>query len=438
MPYWIIDINHEVVNRNNIKRDEIWLWTINEKGERLLLVDGSFKPFIYIEPSNDVKLGDFAERLKSRLSDLLDDMSIVEKKKLGRPIKVIELVFKDSDAKEKAIDRITGIQGVGNVYNSDIRPSLLYFITRDLKPSTWIDAKVIGNLKISNIPYEIIEIKDPQTVDNMPPPSLKEMYIMGFAFRKIGTPNPDEDPLAFIVVAFNNDEPFIISADNDKEIINQLIKLISENDPDLVVGWETNRWVFDYLNKRAKVNKIKLALGRNGDEPRAGIYGHISLIGRIHIDLRDIAEGIAELKMKTLEEMATHHGIWSGEIIDPLDLSDMWFSNEEDEVKKYALKLVNMLRKLWKLYFNYTVHLSSLVGYPMDYVLKASPGHRVDGYIVYHSMKLNHVKLNHHMNDTKELLCSHHIQVFIIMWQYWTSHQCILILLQSIIFHQTL
>lgn len=391
MPYWIIDINHEVVIRENAKRDEMWLWTINDKGERLMLVDGNFKPFIYIEPSNNVQLENLVEDLRRKLAGLLDNVTIVEKRKLGRPIKVIEVVFKDSDAKEKGLEKLSDLQGVSNVYNSDIRPSLLYFITRDLKPSVWIDAKVIGDLKISNIPYEVKEIKDPRIVNNRAPPSLREMYMLVFAFRKIGTPNPDEDPIAFIAIAIDNNEPFIISADNDKEIIDQLIKLMSKIDPDLVVGWETNRWVFDYLSKRAKVNKIRLALGRNGDEPRAGIYGHVSLIGRIHIDLRDIAEGIAELKMKTLEEMAIHHGIWSGEPIDLIDLNDMWFSNEKERVKGYALKLVDVLRKLWKLYFDYTVHLSSLVGYPMDYVLRASPGHRVDGYIVYHSMKLNEV-----------------------------------------------
>jgi len=391
MPYWIIDINHEVVARENVKRDEMWLWTINDKGERLMLVDGSFKPFIYVEPSNNVQLENFVGDLRRKLAGLLDNITIVEKRKLGRPTKVVEVVFKDSDAKEKGLEKLSDLQGISNVYNSDIRPSLLYFITRDLKPSTWIDAKVIGDLKISNIPYEVKEIKDPRIVNDRAPPLLREMYMLVFAFRKIGTPNPDEDPIAFIAVAIGSDEPFIISADNDKEIIDQLLKLVSKIDPDLVVGWETNRWVFDYLSKRAKVNKIKLALGRNGDEPRAGIYGHVSLIGRIHIDLRDIAEGIAELKMKTLEEMAIHHGIWSGESIDLIDLNDMWFTNEKEKVKKYALKLVDALRKLWKLYFDYTVHLSSLVGYPMDYVLRASPGHRVDGYIVYHSMKLNEV-----------------------------------------------
>jgi DNA polymerase I len=389
MPYWIIDINHEVVIRENVKRDEMWLWTIDDKGERLVLVDGSFKPFVNIEPSSDAQLENFVEGLKRELVGLLDDVRIVEKRKLGRPVKVVEVVFKDSDAKEKGLERLSDFRGVSNVYNSDIRPSLLYFITRDLKPSTWIDAKIIGSLKISNVPYEVREIRDPRVVEVRDPPSLREMYVLAFAFRKIGTPNPDEDPIAFIAVAVDNNEPFIIDGDNDKEIIDQLIKLVAKIDPDLVVGWETNRWVFDYLGRRAKVNKIRLALGRNGDEPRAGVYGHVSLVGRIHIDLRDIAEGIAELKMKTLEEMAIHHGIWSGESIDLIDLNDMWFANERESVKKYALKLVDVLRRLWKLYFDYTVHLSSLVGYPMDYVLKASPGHRVDGYIVYHSMKLN-------------------------------------------------
>ncbi|MEM3833667.1 MAG: DNA-directed DNA polymerase [Thermoprotei archaeon] len=391
MPYWIIDINHEVVSRNNVKRDEIWLWCVNDDGERVLLVDGSFKPFLYVEVSVGVPIKELEENLRNTLSGFFERISIVEKKRLGKPIKVVEIVFKDSDFKDKALEKINSLRGVGNVYNSDIRPSLLYFITRDLKPSSWIDAEIIESLKITNIPYEIKEIRNPRIVENKQLPKLKEMYVMFFAFRKIGTPDPDEDPLAFIAVAFDNNEPFIIEADNDKEIINMLIKLVSENDPDLVIGWETNRWSFNYLSRRAEVNKVRLSLGRNGDVPRGGVYGHISLVGRIHVDVRDIAEGMPELKMKTLEEMSIHHGVWKGNVIENVELNDMWFSGERDKAKDYALKLISSLRDLWKLYFDYTVHLSSLVGYPMDYVLKASPGHRVDGYIVYHSMKLNEV-----------------------------------------------
>ncbi|MGC9165765.1 MAG: DNA-directed DNA polymerase [Thermoprotei archaeon] len=391
MPYWIIDINHEVVSRNNIKRDEIWLWCVDDDGKRVLLVDGSFKPFVYVEASDDVSIEELEENLKRTLHGFFEKVSIVERKRLGRPIRVIEVIFRDSDFKDKALEKINSLQGVSNIYNSDVRPSLLYFITRDLKPSSWIDAEIIGNLKIANIPYEVREIRNPRIVENRQLPKLKEMYVMFFAFRKIGTPDPDEDPLAFAAVVFDDNEPFIIRADNDKEIISTLIKLVSEHDPDLVIGWETNRWGFNYLNRRAEVNKIKLSFGRNGDEPRGGVYGHISLVGRIHIDVRDIAEGMLELKMKTLEEMAIHHGVWKGDVIDSIDLNDMWFSDEKSKVEDYALKLVNSLRSLWRLYFDYTIHLSSLVGYPMDYVLKASPGHRVDGYIVYHSMKLNEV-----------------------------------------------
>lgn len=392
MPYWIVDINHEVVNRNNVKRDEIWLWCISdEDNKKVLLVDGSFKPFVYIEPSDAATIEKLEENLRRVLSGFFEKISIVEKKKLGRPIKVIEVVFRDSDFKDKALEKISNLQGIANVYNSDVRPSLLYFITRDLKPSSWIDADIIGDLRISNVPYEVKEIKNPRIIENKQPPRLSEMYIMFFAFRKIGTPNPDEDPLAFVAVAFNDDKPFIISGDNDKEIISELLRLVSEHDPDLVIGWETNRWGFNYLGKRAEINKIKLSFGRNGDEPRGGVYGHISLVGRIHIDVRDIAEGMAELKMKTLEEMAIHHSVWKGDVIDSIDLNEMWFDGEKNRVEDYALRLINSLRDLWRLYFDYTVHLSSLVGYPMDYVLKASPGHRVDGYIVYHSMKLDEV-----------------------------------------------
>ena len=384
MPYWILDINQEVVDRGSGKAQEIWLWCIDGEGRRVRLIDRGFRPEAYVY-SGRVDVDSLKRRVEEAVGALVEKVEVSEALRFGRRLKVVRLVFKHSEARERA-EKILERMGL-ELYNFDVRTSFLYFIHRGIPPSSWIEADGLTEFKAPETPIPTYIVENVRASNEGRPPPLKTLYLCAYAFTEVGTPDPRKAPLSLVAYAVDDGPVSIMVGDGgDEGLLRGVVEVVREVDPDLIVTWGGNRDMWDYMVRRAEALKVDFGIGRDGRKPRRGVYGHYSIVGRIHVDVMDIALEMATLKAKTLEEMASYHGVWSGDVLDDYDLSGMWFSSR-DPVINYVKRRVEALRRLWGLYLDYAVKLSNTVFYPMDYVLTASPGNRVDGYVVLHAIR---------------------------------------------------
>lgn len=121
---------------------------------------------------------------------------------------------------------------------------------------------------------------------------------------------------------------FLADGFNDKNAVMEFTRFIQTYDPDIIVGYNSNRFDWQYLLERASVLGLKLDLGRKRDSPPStSTYGHVSIAGRLNVDLYDFAEEIPEIKIKSLDVVADYLGVMKREsrvLIDYVDFPKYW------------------------------------------------------------------------------------------------------------------
>jgi DNA polymerase I len=128
-----------------------------------------------------------------------------------------------------------------------------------------------------------------------------------------------------------------------------------------------------------------------GGEVHQSLYGHTSIAGRIHIDIKDYVDDLPVLQRKTLEELAEYMGLeLPDRVVDELQYYYYW-SSERDVLLKYVRWRVHTLYRLFNLLMDHIFSLSNITGIPPDYVLTASSGRQAEYYIMKRAMKLGEI-----------------------------------------------
>jgi len=276
---------------------------------------------------------------------------------------------------EKLVKRLGGVEA----YEADLRPSIKFLLDSGLKPSSWIE--VDGEPAGSMNQVEVIELRSFKQLEHAPPPSLLAMSINPIYFSERGSPSPERDPVRLISICFSDGESYQLDGP-EAEILGGLLEIVERKDPDVIVGFGLNRGQWDYLAKRAELSGLKLKIGRLGSEPRTSVYGHISIRGRLNIDLEDMARDIPELTVETLEEFIGYLGIERRlVVIEEHELAEAW-SRDPDLVKRYSMQRAEAILEAYKAVKDFIFSLSELTQMPADYVLTASAGFRVESYLM--------------------------------------------------------
>ena len=163
-------------------------------------------------------------------------------------------------------------------------------------------------------------------------------------------------------------------------------------DPDVIVGYGVNGQDWQYLMARCKKVGLRLRIDRAGTEPHTSVYGHVSLNGRINLDLADYAEEFPEVKVKTLANLADYLGVMKVEnrtIIEDMDFADFWDAQEKrGALKRFSMDNTCCVMGITEAILDFAMQLSSLVGLPLDHVGTAAAGFRVEWFLIKRTHKL--------------------------------------------------
>jgi len=272
---------------------EMTVWIIAENGERVRLTD-EFRPKIYVSG----RMADLS-KLTAQLatSESVAGWRYVEKYAdfmENRRSRVLEITATDCRRIPYFARELLRLGGYRNfrLHNVDVSDAQTYFYDRDIFPLAFLGVTVQGG----RLAYWLLD--SVESVDYAVPPF--RLMSMRVEVATEGTIPSFNDPIKSIILEMNG-KRIVIDKGNEGEKILEMVEVVKEKDPDIILTRCGDSFFFPYLAHRALVNGVlyKLVLGRE-DFPlramkRSGItffsYGRVyfkapmrRLYGRIHID----------------------------------------------------------------------------------------------------------------------------------------------------------
>jgi len=393
--FWLLDVNAEV--RNEVP--EVWLWGIDEKGERVLVVDRSYLAYFYAVIEEGFDPSNVVEEIKSAKAEypFVVKTEVVERKFFGKPVKAVKVYCGNPDVTAKYASSFRRFEGIKDCLEDDIRYTMHYLIDNNVVPCGWHEVEVTEEKHGHDVQVDKIFIAEssPRFIEKAEAPALRILAFSTVYYSKEGSPKPERNPVIVISAVSNmgEEKQFVANEDkNDKPLLEAFIKHVGDFDPDLVVGFGTNEGDWHYLTERCKKLGIRLTVNRAETEPHTSVYGHVSLTGRANVDLLDFADEFQEVKVKTLENLADYLGVMKLEnhaTIEDVDFPDYWDDkNKRDALKKYSMENAKRIMGITDAILDFAMQLSSLVGLPIDQVGAAAVGFRVEWFLIKRAQKI--------------------------------------------------
>lgn len=400
---YILDASYEIHGTEPV----VILWGIAEDGRRILLRDRSFRPYFYAllnqEGLSDVQRVIEAIKQLSKPKSPIIDVELVDRKYFGRPVKALKIVTKIPEYVREYRELVKKIPGVEDVLEADIRFAMRYLIDNDVYPCSWIRvrAKNLGknpDYRVDAV-YELEQILE--RLEKVTPPPMRLMAFDIEVYNPRGAPKPIRDPVIIIGVKTSDGEfrQFLARDKNDRDAIREFIEFVQSYDPDIIVGYNSNRFDWPYLLERCKYLGIKLDVSRRrGVEPRQSVYGHISVPGRLNVDLYDFAEEIPEVKVKTLDEVAEFLGVMKRSERTNVPWYEIYRYWDDEKLRpillKYSRDDVEATYGIAEKLLPFGIQLSSITGLPLDQVMAASVGFRLEWYLIREAYKFGELVPN--------------------------------------------
>lgn len=393
--FWLLDPNYEVREQ----KPEVWLWGIDNKGQRVLIIDRNFLAYFYLvlkEGQNPQNIIQNIESRKASEFPSIIKLETVKRKYFGKPVNAVKVVCQDPDVISKYAKAMAKIDGVKESLEDDIRYSMRYIIDNNVSPCGWheIEVEQTKNTLGAQVDKLYIARSLPKSIEKTELPQLRVLGFSTLAYSPKGAPKPEKDPVVIISVASNTGEEaqFVAQKSDDKPVLEEFVKYVRDFDPDIIVGYGTNRQDWPYLTARAKKLGVNLFVDRANTTPHMSVYGHVSITGRVNLDFFDFSDELPEVKVKTLENIADFLNVMSLEkrtLVGDVDHALYWEdSKKRSTLLKFSQENTQSVLGVAEAMLSFAMQLSCLVGLPLDHVGTAAVGFRVEWYLMREAYKI--------------------------------------------------
>ncbi|MEM3325985.1 MAG: DNA polymerase II [Thermoproteus sp.] len=390
LKYWLLDITYSVVGGT----PEIRMFGITDGGERVVVIDRSFKPYFYVRTDSP--------NLKQVLIKAapVESIEAVERKYFGRPIALFRVTAKIPEDVRRLREAALSLKGT-EVYEADIRFYMRYMIDTGVTPSTWHVVEVSEEGKIGK--YRKYLAKRPPEPLAEKSGVLPDLRILAFdieVYNERGTADPTRDPVIVISLKDSSGKTTAIAANDkdDRNAIREFINYVNEYDPDVILGYNSNGFDWPYLVERSRRLGITLGVDRLGGVPQQSVYGHWSVLGRANVDLFNLIDEIQEIKVKTLDRAAEYFGVMRRDertLIPGHRIYEYWDDpSRRPLLIKYAIEDAVSTFGLGEKLLPYLIQLSSVSGVPLDQVAAASVGARVEWLLMRYAYRMGEIAPN--------------------------------------------
>ena len=391
--FWLLDINAEIRNGTA----ELWLWGITGNGERVLIIDRNFVGYFYALIAEGFEPQKVADAISKAYGAAIVRLEIAPRKFFGKPVRTLKVYCRGPEEIAKLVKAFRTFEGIQECLEDDIRFTMQYLISNNVVPCGWHEIEVAEEENTIGVRADrIYSAKStPKLLDRHDVPPLR---ILGFSmacYSREGSPKPDRNPVVILSTATNAEEEKQFLADEDKDdklLLEQFISYVKQFNPDIIVGYGTNTVDWPYLKERSSKLGLKLCIDRACAEPHTSVYGHTSLTGIANLDLADFADEFPDIKVKTLQNLADYLGVMKTArhpIIEDVDFADYWDDKQKREALKiFARENARRIKGVAAALLDFAIQLSNLVCLPLDHVMTAAVGFRVEWFLIKHAQKI--------------------------------------------------
>ncbi len=403
--FTLLDATYEIRGAEPV----VVLWGITSEGERIVLFDRRFRPYFYalVKQGLENQLNLSKIRALSKARSPIVSAELVEKKYFGRPRKAVKITTVIPEYVREYREAARRIEWVEEVLEADIRFAMRYIIDNRLLPFTWYEVEAeelkTHGYRVDRAFNVIGEYRE--LTDSMLLPDLRMIAFDIEVYSEHGSPRPEKDPVIIIGVMNERKEYRVFTASeangkyDDRDVIKGFAEYIKEYDPDIIVGYNSNEFDWPYLLERSKKLGIRLDVGRRvGVEPSTSVHGHISVPGRLNVDLYNYAEEMHEIKVKSLEEVADYLGVVKKServLIDWWEIPVYWRDKRlRERLLQYTFDDVRSTYGLSEKILPFAIQLSRTTGVPLDQVGAMSVGFRLEWYLIRAAFDMNELVPN--------------------------------------------
>lgn len=356
--------------------------------------DPHFQPYLYLLPRD--------------LEECITDLNKFE------PPKIEKLRRKDNDGRLKDFLKVTlnhpqeilplkkqlqNLKSVEAVREYDIPYPQRYLIDKDLYPLAVVEVqgKVLTNREVC-----LMEIQeDPRRVKSPSPPLNILSFKMETAQKK---PRVRADPV--ILMAFSSNQGFqkvfsttpssselVETVDDEKELLERFVKTIKSLNPDIITGYNSDKYDFPYLKGRADLLGVPLKLGVDGSPLKFMTLPKKSaaIKGRVHIDLYRVTRRHLQLTEHTLQ--CVYQELCGEEKLDiPLDQLGTYGGDEK--LLRYSLEDTRAINQIGEKMLPLVMEIARLVGLSLFDVTRRGSGYQVEGLLMRKAYQYGYVVPN--------------------------------------------
>ncbi len=392
--FWLLDINPKIDKDNGTI--ELWLWGIDSDNNRVLIIDRNFIAYFYAVLVDGFEGSKVAEKIMNDYSSSIVKTEVVERRFFGKPVTAIKVYCKVASETSKLAKQLRSIEGVKDCLEDEIRASMRYLIDNNIAPCSWHEADVDEEENTQGVRVsKVYSAKTPpKPIEKIVEPDLRVLSYSMICYSREGSPKPERNPVIIISTSTSNGKTRQFIADenkNDKIIIEEFIDYICKYDPDIIATFGANSVDWSYLKGRSHKLKMKLNFDRAHLEPHTSIYGHVSITGIVNIDLADFMDVFPEVKVKTLWNLAKNLDIMkdSKSVVEDVAFADYWDDKEKRvELIQFGLASAGKVQGTAKLILDLAMGLASLTSLPLDHVMTAAVGFRVEWFLIKQGQKI--------------------------------------------------
>jgi DNA polymerase I len=391
--FWLLDINSETRNGTA----ELWLWGIDTHGERVIVVDRNFVGHFYAVVAENFDPSKVAEEIRKTHNASIVKLEVAPRKFFGKPVQTVKVYCRNPDEATKLARTLRKLEAIQDCLEDDIRLSMQYLITNNVVPCGWHELDAVEEKNTLGIRADKVysATSTPKLLDRTDVPPLRTLSFAMTCYSKEGSPKPDRNPIIIISTATNNgEEKQFLANENkdDKPLLEQFMSYVQKFDPDAIVGYGTNTIDWLYLKERCRKLGLTLSIDRACTEPHTSVYGHTSLTGIANLDLADFADEFPDVKVKTLQNLADHLDVMKTAqhaIIEDVDFADYWDDRQKREsLKRFSMDNASRVKGVTMALLSFAMQLSNLVSLPLDHIMTAAVGFRVEWFLIKHAQKI--------------------------------------------------
>ena len=392
----ILDIDYVTFDEKPVIR------LFSKQGDKnVILLDDTFEPYLYV-------VSDEIDKCINEIHENLEDVRAerIVKKDFQIEKEFIKVTFKHPQELAKNRDTLRDLEGVMQIREFDIPFYRRYLMDRDVIPMTEVTA--IGeevesflNLDSKKQDVKIIKLTDKLRRASEYPQKFRIISFDLEVRNPHGMPNSEDDEIIMIGVASNfginqvistktnsaDRDDFVNQVGSEKEMIEEFVRIIKENNVDIIVGYNSDNFDFPYLKDRAKILGVDLDIGMDGSDVRyirRGFANAASFKGLIHVDLYLVMRRYMTLERYTLERV--YYELFGEEKIDvPGErIWEFWDNGGEelDNLFDYSLDDVVSTLKIAEQTLPLNLELTRIIGQPLFDVSRMATGQQAEWFLV--------------------------------------------------------